>query len=291
MQCISPIWLSKTRGFVACGKCNFCLQRRRQDWSFRILEELRTATYADFVTFTYDEENVRLSDQGKLTLVKRDVQLAFKRIRKFQAHLPKNGLIRGSRLNDLGSGGIQVPPRLRYYTVGEYGTELGRPHYHSILFNLHPATKSRINELWGHGHVDQGTVTGKSIGYVTGYVINRPGDYTGREPPFAMISNRSGGLGKGYLERNYNWHKVAKRNFVQNGSMPGALPRYYSERIFNSHDRAKFHQENLKRLDQEYWSNVERVSAFHKNPELYLDEQIRYIHENIKNKCNENHQL
>lgn len=28
--------------------------------------------------------------------------------------------------------------QLRYYACGEYGERFGRPHYHYIIFNLHP---------------------------------------------------------------------------------------------------------------------------------------------------------
>ena len=67
--------------------------------------------YASFVTLTYDEAHIPANHQ----LCKRDAQLFIKRLRYYL----------GKR-------------RIRYYLCGEYGERFGRPHYHAILFNVHP---------------------------------------------------------------------------------------------------------------------------------------------------------
>ena len=61
MECYSPIWIRKElhpKGgmHVPCGKCLHCLQTKRSVWTYRILQELKVAETARFVTLTYDEK-------------------------------------------------------------------------------------------------------------------------------------------------------------------------------------------------------------------------------------------
>jgi len=61
MQCNNPIWIEQEgnpkRGVeVPCGKCIYCMETKRSVWTFRILQELKVAETARFVTLTYDEK-------------------------------------------------------------------------------------------------------------------------------------------------------------------------------------------------------------------------------------------
>jgi hypothetical protein len=113
--------------------------------------------------------------------------------------------------------------RLRFFAVGEYGSETSRPHYHAIIFGLPPCSATRtvrnystgqpdaanccatcrlVHSTWGHGHVDGGTFTSDSAQYCCGYVVKKMnasnpliGD---RVPEFALMSRRPG-LGVGYI--------------------------------------------------------------------------------------------
>ena len=62
MKCPTPIWIAeteKTSGtYVPCGRCYACLTTRRNVWTFRILQELKVAESARFVTLTYTDETV-----------------------------------------------------------------------------------------------------------------------------------------------------------------------------------------------------------------------------------------
>ena len=89
MQCQSP-FLVKNKNLdinnenlmtpVPCGKCIPCLKRRSSHWSFRINEEQKKAKTSCFLTLTY--EKTPLSANGLPTLVKKDYQNFFKRLRK-----------------------------------------------------------------------------------------------------------------------------------------------------------------------------------------------------------------
>ena len=120
-QCIYPITIGRKDGLkrwkvVPCGKCQNCRRRRQAAWSFRLLQEMQHSHSAAFLTFTYEDEHLPLYDedeigmewaQGLPTLNKRDLQLFFKRLRKYQ-----------SKESDW---------KIRYYACGEYGDESYRP--------------------------------------------------------------------------------------------------------------------------------------------------------------------
>lgn len=205
--------------YVPCGKCEFCLINKRDDWSFRLMQEYKAAKSAAFITLTYSDKF--LPETG---LSKRHFQLFMKRLRK------KSG------------------ERLRYYAVGEYGTKTGRAHYHAIVFNfqgnesfLKSAWSTREGEPYGLVHI--GKVNEASIRYTTKYVIQRLA-HTSKvlNPPFALMS-RSYGLGANYLtDEMVEWHRGAKRhhdsspatarNYTMVNGKKGRLPRYYKNIIW-----------------------------------------------------------
>lgn len=267
MRCISPLLIRREgeRNVVPCGKCNFCLQKRRSDWTFRLLQETKVACSAHFVTLTYDDESLPWSDDGIPTLRKKDYQLFKKRLRKAQAKYSDQ--------------------KIRYYSVGEYGTETERPHYHSIMFNLFDT--DLLTYSWPHGFVHFGDVTIGSIHYVTKYVINRddPDLYQGREPPFALMSRRPA-IGANYLDTHTKWHRAGRRNYTQVNGVISSLPRYYKEKIFTSVERQALASEAIQYSDLNYWEEIERLNKLVDNPERYYEERAIHAHESFKSKVN-----
>lgn len=271
MRCISPILVRKSssRDFVPCGKCNFCLQVKRADWTFRILQELKDSRCAHFLTLTYGEDQIRYSVSGLPELRKGDVSLFTKRLR--MSH------IRAS----------VAPLPLRYYLVGEYGSRTERPHYHAIVFNLDERVLARISAVWSHGFVHVGECNQASIHYVTKYVINKEVVYPGREPPFAFMSKRPG-IGQRYLRTHLSWHKVfGLRNFTLINGQVGRLPRYYKERIFNARQRARLAREAVVLGDQSWRDEVVRLAQLHVDPLYHYDERIVAEHDRVFSKVND----
>jgi len=272
MRCISPVFVRKSFQFVPCGKCNFCLQKRRADWTFRIHQESRHCRGALFITLTYDGWNVPvLRDEHYavrkiypyvLSLDKPDFQLFMKRLRK-----------------------AIEPARIRYYLVGEYGEEFERPHYHIILFDLPLGMEWHLEKLWGKGIVHVGQVSMASIHYVTKYIINKNKDYGGRAPPFALMSRggKNGhGIGFNYVQSHYKWHRNAKRNYTEVNGFKAALPRYYKEKFFGSVERAKLALESLEIGENEYRKAVEKLAKFHPDAESYYYERLLFLHDAIE---------
>ena len=210
---------STDRITVPCSKCAACLSRLRQAWAFRLAQELKTAETAFFITLTYAPENLPVNDDGLPFVSKRDCQLFLKRLRR---SLPNR--------------------KIRYYLVSEYGTSGLRPHYHAIIFNLPNSNNliDKLNEAWGLGFVHTGTVTTKSINYVTKYIFKKtqvPDFFT---KCFSLKSTRPG-LGARYIEMHASWHRNNRAEYaVAHGGAKVSLPRYFKERIFDSRTRENF---------------------------------------------------
>ena len=178
---------------VPCGKCVGCRLDYSREWANRMIIELNDNDKAIFVTLTYNNNNLPLSEFGSPTLSVRDVQLFFKRLRKHFTGV-----------------------RIRYYIAGEYGSKTFRPHYHAIIYGigldsfsdlrmfgyneLKDAyfTSSTLETIWSHGFVMLSGVTYKTCAYVARYVTKKQGfndDFiveSGALPSFNLSSRRPG---------------------------------------------------------------------------------------------------
>ena len=255
MQCQSP-FLVKNKNLnirdenlmtpVPCGKCIPCLKRRSSHWSFRINEESKKSKTSCFITLTYEE--APLSQNGYPTLIKKDFQNFFKRLRKLAPH--KKG-----------------KNRLKYFACGEYGSKTQRPHYHAIVFNLPQKLIDDANVIrntWKHGHTLVTPSNLKTINYVVGYITKggfekhidkKYGLWDDRIPEFQLMSK---GLGECYLTpKMIKYYKDRKLFCIvhENGHIL-SMPRYYKNKIFNPIE--------LKELFKE-WLDIQEM----KTPDLF----------------------
>lgn len=173
-----------------CGQCLPCRINKQRLWSHRIVLESFKHDNSSFITLTYSDEH--LPEGG--TLVPKDTQDWLKRLR--------------SRFSET---------KFRYFLVGEYGDQFGRPHYHAALYGYPPCfdVTSSVNrriqckcetcrpilETWGKGRVSVDRLEPNSASYIAGYVTkkltnkNDPkvkehlGD---RHPEFARMSLKPG---------------------------------------------------------------------------------------------------
>ena len=63
---------------IPCGQCVGCRLERSRQWAMRCMDEAQMHKENSFITLTYD--NAHLPEDGQL--IKRDLQLFFKRLRK-----------------------------------------------------------------------------------------------------------------------------------------------------------------------------------------------------------------
>lgn len=134
---------------------------------------------------------------------------------------------------------------IKYYAVGEYGSDTMRPHYHAIIFDAHP---DDILAAWqyvdgtsvvrGHCHFDQ--VNNNTIAYTAKYMA-KSGKIPlfardDRIPEFSLMSKR---LGANYLTPEIvKYHKESFRSYLtMEGGATHAMPRYYRDQIFTEEDR------------------------------------------------------
>lgn len=240
MKCDSPVNirdpadLSKKRYIaVPCGRCSTCLLRKRSDWTIRIKEELKNSIGSAFVTLTYQTKFLPVTENGEITLSKRDLQLFLKRLRK---HIS-----------------------FKYYAVGEYGSERNRPHYHIIFLGIGNDSlyfQKLVEKCWSQdgeliGRIDSGYGSGASINYTAGYIINRY-DFVNSEiqPPFSLTSKS---LGVSYVDKMRDWHSQdLNRQYVpgENGSKY-PLPRYYKNKLFTDEQKRKIKKIYEKRILEE----------------------------------------
>lgn len=178
-MCLLPIKIKNNLGDeveVPCSKCPKCRARRISSWSFRLMQEDKVSESAHFITLTYGNTHVPITNRGFMSLAKDDVQKFFKRLRKQQDKLYPDA------------------KPIRYYLAGEYGDKRKRPHYHAIMFN---AKLELIQPAWQKGEVYYGTVSEASVGYTMKY-ISKPSQIPmhkndDRLKEFALMSK---GLGK-----------------------------------------------------------------------------------------------
>jgi hypothetical protein len=221
-----------------CGKCPACVRRRVSGWAFRLNKQSEQSNSAHFVTLTYNDEHIKKTKNGFETLVKKDVQDFFKRLRKL------------------------TKQKISYYAVGEYGDTGERPHYHIILFNANPKIVEnawKLNDIT-LGNVHFGDVGDASVGYTLKYISKdkKIPQFNGddRQKEFALMSK---GLGAGYLTKNMiKWH--TKGNIENKVYLPlkdgkkAAMPRYYKDKLYDKGQKFRIgvfmRAESQKQVDE-----------------------------------------
>lgn len=215
------------RGMISmpCGHCEICRRNNAKQWAVRVYHESRLYLNNTFVTLTYDDEHLPLTDEGIPTLKKNHMSEFMKRLRDYI-----------------------YPSQVRFFGCGEYGDTFSRPHMHLAIFGLDPLDERLVtdyNEVengycveykpWKLGRVHVGFVTPESSSYVAGYELKKlkPEEKEkqlsrGIQPVFSLMSRRPG-IGAAFCD-------AYKDEFIERGmcSVEGqdrGLPRFYRNRM------------------------------------------------------------
>ncbi len=174
---VSPYSVKFIHDFIEipCGRCIGCRLAYSRQWADRCMLELGYHEQSWFITLTYDDEHLPISESvdpetGEIgmagTLLKRDVQLFFKRLRK----------------------NYKYDNHLRYFCAGEYGSQTYRPHYHAIVFGLklddlqlykqslegyNYYVSDFLNKCWKQGYVVVGKVNWDTCAYTARYIMKK----------------------------------------------------------------------------------------------------------------------
>ena len=174
---------------IPCGQCINCRLEYSRQWAMRCVHESQMHLENSFITLTYDDDSLLELGNTSRNLVKKDFQDFLKRLREE----------------------IRVEqPNLRYFMCGEYGTnckickqsekdcrlysrhqyveDLGRPHYHALLFG-YDFSRDRyewrkegdymlyrsptLEKVWTYGHSEIGELTFESAAYVARYIVKK----------------------------------------------------------------------------------------------------------------------
>lgn len=227
---------------------------------FRSEQEMKDAVCAFFLTLTYDNEHCP-SYEGINVLRKRDLQLFFKRLRRY-------GVL------------------FRYFAIGEYGPTTHRPHYHILLFlkelyDLHKFSKL-VEALWSFGFVSCSDVNGARIAYTVGYMcpVNELSSFFKQFPPFTL---RSLGYGGSYLtEERKDYYTNLLYSDSENDRHPYAyiqgkfritLPRYYKDRIYGISEKEAIKCKVADDFRRETEEDIEESERFYEYLNTLSDER------------------
>lgn len=235
---------------IACGQCIGCRLSRAEMWSLRCKHEAMFHEENCFLTLTYDDDHLPRFE----TIEKEALQAFIKRLRK--------------RLGD---------KKVRYYAVGEYGSQTQRPHYHVCLFghefedqqffkktrkDSRIYTSETLSKLWPFGFSSIGELNKFSAGYAARYctkilhgaigdakylVVNEHGEIIfEREKEFAIMSRRPG-LGFEWYQRYKE--ETYRDDFIIFNGRKCSVPRYY-DKLYALEDPERYAEVVAKRLEK-----------------------------------------
>lgn len=248
-----------------CGKCLNCRAKQSNIWKTRLLLEQKSSKESLFVTLTYQDENLVVNDYDEPLLHKPDLQNFIKRLRKNY----------GTR-------------SIRHFSVGEYGSQTLRPHYHLALFSNVPISQEVIQNRWYRnrsdksplGQVHVGYLEEKSAAYIAGYLKKKAETISAslnatRTPEFSLMSKQHGGIGYPFIKRiaeQIRDEQYIEPEIIESlriGGKAAPLGRYLTQKLaadigVNPQEFTKKYYKRLGELDEiggagnkyEYYSNI-----------------------------------
>lgn len=174
---------------------------------------------------------------------------------------------------------------VRYYHAGEYGAELGRPHYHACLFGFDFKSiqddcsiikqtedvqlyKSKLlEEIWGNGLCSVGDVTLESAAYVARYIMKKingknekehyekidreTGEVIDLQPEYTTMS-RKPGIGKKWYDK-FKKDCFPSDTIVHNRQL-FKPPKYY-DTLYELENPEKLKEIKEKRISKIKWND------------------------------------
>lgn len=190
---------------IPCGYCEACLTNRTRIKGYKAHTNVLYHP-TEFLTLTYNDENLPKSPSGLPTFDLTHIPLMLKKLR-----------------NKITPKGQKTNPykKISFFYCREYGEKDQRPHYHGLLYNytfqdktywkkhgLYDVYRSQLlEEIWPYGISEIGTATIQSATYIAGYIYKKfkngkKIDYGDRIPEYVTSPKRNHVLGREYLEKN-----------------------------------------------------------------------------------------
>lgn len=222
---------------LKCGQCEGCRLAYSCEWAIRCYHESKMHENNCYVTLTY----ATVPEGG--TLIKTELSDFMKRLRKSQG------------------------TNIRFFGCGEYGDQLGRPHYHALIFNWKPNdlrqfkqnksdqwiyTSRQLDKIWTHGYTYIGDVAFQSAAYVARYILKKingemaephyktvnpdTGEISYKIPEFTRQSlgdSLIGGIGKTWYDK-YGQTDAHNHDEIIIAGRKYPVPRYYDKLLEKS---------------------------------------------------------
>lgn len=242
-------------GPIKCGQCMECRLAYSREWAIRITHEASMHSRNSFVTLTYSDEFLPRFGQ----LLKRDLQLFFKRLRK-------------------------ITGPFRYVACGEYGELRRRPHFHCALFGV-DFLDDRIDfgegirgdkiyvspllaSVWQKsvfpmGHTIGG-LTFESAAYIARYITKRvsgpgasplplacdpdSGELVMPNPEFLLCSK---GIGSSWFDKYFISDVFPHGRVITAQGSPAPVPRYYKEKLKRGNNMMAYQMRHITSLNSE----------------------------------------
>jgi len=227
---------------VSCRKCSECLQVRANEWGVRCHHELMEHSQNCWLTLTYDNNPVRLH--------KEHLQLFIKRLRK-SIH----------------------PKKIKYFSVGEYGDQNLRPHFHIMIFGHdfddkvfwkkshagYPIfTSQQLNELCKYGIATVMEATKQTAMYSAKYQAKEKKDLPEFLQKYPEFNTMSKNLGIKGIMRKIDTYLKTKEIYIDGFAY--AIPRLALEKYCDDNG---FAEEEKKKFIHDYWErkSIEQIRS------------------------------
>jgi len=270
---------------IPCGKCIGCRLQYSKDWAMRCMLEAKYWEHNQFVTLTYDPECVPVSSStGIQSLLPNDLTKFEKDLRRYYKYHFNHD-------------------NIRLYACGEYGSILGRPHFHLILFNL-PVPDKRlysdyrghkrytseiILKIWKKGFTLVEDVTFESCAYVARYILKKQTgkgaviyEQEDKVPEFTRCSRRPGIAANYYYDHKEEIYYADEIILKVKDTAKALKPAKYYDRKYDIEQPEKLAAiKELRRIGAEQ-AELEELRHTDLTKRAYYDLKRRNKEEQIK---------
>lgn len=252
-------WDNKQYIELQCDKCIYCMTKYSNNWAVRCVLEASQYKENCFLTLTYNNENLPAGEE----LVKRDLQLFLKRLRKKIS-----------------------PIKIRFFAAGEYGSKGKRPHYHMIVFGWKPKDlvkwkvdkdktqlylSDMVAKVWGKGFISVGVdLTEHTAKYVSKYLTKLQDTNDKEQQPYVVMSNRPGiGAGKFSLD-------MYKTDKIYVAGKAYSMPRYFDKLAERELEIGKLHSSYVD-METIKWNRYVKGVQTSLNDEQLKQQRLEYF--------------